>query len=113
MRLRPALAALAAVCAISAAPAGAQIMSLNHQVTDGLPHEECMRRGAATILNIGYRSIGSTSEAQWGRSADELYTAAIYCIRTRDVAVFVVNGPARNVTSETIARLLSTWRSTP
>ncbi len=113
MRLRPVLAALAAAIAVSAAPAGAQIMSLNHQVTDGLPHHECMRRAAATILNIGYRSIGTTSEAQWGKSEDDLYTAAIYCLRTRDVAVFVVNGPARDITSQTISTLLSTWRNTP
>ena len=113
MRLRPAFAALAVACTISAAPAGAQIMSLNHMVTDGLPHHECMRRAADTILNIGYRSIGATSEAQWGKSQDDLYTAAIYCLRTRDVAVFVVNGPARDITSATISRLLSAWRNTP
>lgn len=113
MRLRLALAALAAASAFAAVPAGAQIMSLNHAVTDGLPHEECMRRAAATILNIGFRSIGATSEAQWGKSEDDLYTAAVYCLKTRDVAVFVVNGPARNITSETVSRLLSTWRGTP
>lgn len=113
MQLRPVPAAIAAAIAFAAAPAGAQIMSLNHVVTDGLPHEECMRRGADTILNIGYRSIGATSEAQWGRSQDDLYTVAIYCLRRRDVAVFIVNGPARNVTSETVSRLLSTWRTTP
>ncbi|MBL8663746.1 MAG: hypothetical protein U1F37_12875 [Alphaproteobacteria bacterium] len=113
MRFRPVLAALAAASAFAAAPAGAQIMSLNHMVTDGLPHHECMRRAADTILNIGYRSIGATSEAQWGKSQDDLYTAAVYCLRTRDVAVFVVNGPARDVTSATISRLLNAWRNTP
>lgn len=112
MRLRLAPAALAAALAISAAPAGAQIMSLNHQVTDGLPHPDCMRRAADTILNIGFRSIGATSEAQWGKSQDDLYTAAIYCLRTRDVAVFVVNGPARDMTSSTISQLLNAWRTT-
>lgn len=113
MRLSSAFAAFAVACTISAAPAGAQIMSLNHMVTDGLPHHECMRRAADTILNIGYRSIGATSEAQWGKSQDDIYTAAVYCLRTRDVAVFVVNGPARDVTSATISRLLNAWRNTP
>lgn len=113
MRLRAFAAALAATAAFAAAPAGAQIMSLNHVVTDGLPHDECMRRAADTILNIGFRSIGSTSEAQWGRSQDDLYSVAIYCLRTRDVAVLAVNGPDRNITSATVSRLLTAWRNTP
>jgi hypothetical protein len=114
--MRSSSAAAAAAFAASlfaAAPASAQIMSLNHIVTDGLPHHECMRRAADTILNIGFRSIGATSEAQWGKSQDDLYTAAIYCLRTRDVAVFVVNGPGRDITGQTISNLLGAWRNTP
>jgi hypothetical protein len=114
MHFRSALAASALACAVSAAaPAGAQIMSLNHVVTNGLPHDECMRRAAATILNIGFNSIGATSEAHWGRSPDQRFTVAIYCLKTRDVAMFAVDGPDRNIASETISRLLGAWRTTP
>ncbi len=113
MHFRLVVPALAAALLLAAAPAGAQIMSLNHVVTDGLSHDECMRRAADTILNIGFRSIGSTSEAQWGKSQDDLYSVAIYCLRTRDVAVFAVNGPDRNITSATVSRLLTAWRNTP
>ena len=86
------------------------VMSLNHVVTDNLPHSECMRRGVDTIRIAGLRHFGTTDEAVWGSTNDNRYTAAVYCLTTRDIAVLAVTGTDRNRTRSIVDDLVAAWR---
>lgn len=98
---------------ISAAPANAQvIMTLNNITTEGMAHAECMSRAAATIDRAGFLYHDTTSEAVWGRTHDGRFMVAIYCLTTRDVAVFAVAGPHGEGTSSNNRRLTTAWRQT-
>jgi hypothetical protein len=84
-------------------------MSINHVVTYNLPHYECMRRGSQTLAMARLNQFGTTSEAVWGETYDRRFTAVVYCLTTRDVAVMVVNGPDRGVTHNLVEDLVSAW----
>jgi hypothetical protein len=107
---------LSTACAMAAGlaasvPASAQqsVMSINHVVTYNMPHHECMRRGSQTLAMARLNQFGTTSEAVWGETYDRMFTAVIYCLTTRDVAVMVVNGPDRGVTHNLVEDLVSAW----
>lgn len=112
MKIRT-LSLVAAMAAglVASAPASAQqtVMSINHVVTYNLPHHECMRRGSDTFNAARLRQFGTTSEAVWASTYDNLYTAVVYCLTTRDVAVMVVNGPDRRVTHTLVEDMVAAW----
>jgi hypothetical protein len=105
------LVAAMAAGLVASAPASAQqtVMSINHVVTYNLPHHECMRRGSDTFNAARLRQFGTTSEAVWASTYDNLYTAVVYCLTTRDVAVMVVNGPDRRVTHTLVEDMVAAW----
>jgi hypothetical protein len=109
MRLPIAVALLAAP--LAAAPAAAQsIMSLNHVVTANMPHATCMARANRTLSAAQLRYHDTTSEAVWGLSQDGQYMVSIYCLKTRDVAVFAATGAQGSVTGSLITRMINAWQ---
>lgn len=97
---------------VASAPVSAQqqnVMSINHVITYNLPHHECMRRGSDAFNAARLRQFGTTSEAVWASTYDNVYTAVVYCLTTRDVAVMVVNGPDRRVTHTLVEDLVAAW----
>jgi hypothetical protein len=111
-RISYAAAGLAAVL-LAAAPAAAQsIMTLNHVVTEGLPHADCMSRAGRTLQAAGFVYHDTTSEAQWAVTPDRAYMVAIYCLRSRDVAVLAATGADGSVTSTLVSRISAQWQQT-
>jgi hypothetical protein len=105
-------AAILAAATLTSAPAHAgAIMSLNNRVTDDLPHEDCMRRARATIKDAGFRYHDTTSQAVWGTAHDRRDMVAIYCLTTRDIAVFAAASPTGDgkVTEPLVDRLTDAW----
>ena len=109
--MRTSLAAALVALPALAAPAAAQsIMSLNHVVTNSMPHAECMDRANRTLSAAGLRYHDTTSEAQWGLSQDGQYMVSIYCLKTRDIAVFAATGAQGAVTGSLITRMINAWQ---
>ena len=109
MRLRLAAALLAAP--FLAVPAAAQsIMTLNHIVTDNMPHAECMSRANRTLQAAGLLYHDTTSEAVWGLSQDRQYMVSIYCLKTRDVAVFAATGAEGSITGSLVTSMTNAWQ---
>lgn len=107
-------AAILAIAAFGPAPAQAgAIMSLNNRVTDDLSHEACMKRARAAIREAGFRYHDTTSEAVWGTAHDRRDMVAIYCLTTRDVAVFAAASPTGDgkVTAPLVDALTDAWET--
>jgi len=69
-----------------------------------------MSRAGRTITAAGLLYHDTTSEAQSGLTQDRLYMVSIYCLTTRDVAVFAATGAEGSVTGPLITRMLNAWR---
>lgn len=108
--MRTLLAAFAALPLLAAPAAAQSIMTLNHIVTDNMPHAECMSRASRTIQAAGLLYHDTTSEALWGLSQDRLYMVAIYCLRTRDVAVFAATGAEGSITGSLVTSMTNAWQ---
>ena len=104
-----AAAVLAAVLFAGHADAQGPIMSVNHIVTNNLPHYECMRRAANTLRIADTPQFDTTSSAVWGRTRDGQYIVTIYCLTTRDVAMVAAAGAYGNVTSSLVDGILAAW----
>ena len=91
------------------ANAQSPIMSVNHIVTNNLPHYECMRRASYTLRLADTPQFDTTSEAVWGRTRDGRYMVTIYCLTTRDVAMIAAAGANGNITSNLVDGLIAAW----
>jgi hypothetical protein len=102
---------LAFAALLALAPASAQAaMSFNHFVTDDLPHAQCMAKARTTMRKARLSLLEPTSEAVWAETSDRNKLAAIYCLKTRDVAVVTVAGKRTSETRPILDRLMSAWR---
>jgi hypothetical protein len=104
-----AAAFLAAILLAGQANAQSPIMSVNHIVTNNLPHYECMRRAANTLRIADTPQFDATPQAVWGRSRDGHYMVTIYCLTTRDVAMVAAAGAYGNVTANLVDGLIAAW----
>lgn len=107
-------AAILAAATFTAAPASAgAIMSLNNRVTDDLPHKDCMRRAREAIRDAGFRYHDTTSQAVWGTANNRRDMVAIYCLTTRDIAVFAAASPTGDgkITEPLVDRLTDSWET--
>jgi hypothetical protein len=105
-----AAAVLAAVLFAGQANAQSPIMSVNHIVTNNMPHYECMRRAANTLRIADTPQFDTTSSAVWGRSRDGRYMVTIYCLTTRDVAMVAAAGQYGNVTASLVDGIMAAWQ---
>jgi hypothetical protein len=103
----------AALLAAGYAHAQGPIMSVNSRVTNNLPQGECMRRAADTLRIADMPQFDTTSSAVWGRTRDGRYMVTIYCLTTRDVAVFAAAGASGKTTHSLVDRLVDTWDRAP
>ncbi|MFZ1104650.1 MAG: hypothetical protein WAN86_17670 [Hyphomicrobiaceae bacterium] len=92
------------------AMAQSAVLSINHVVTHNMPFDQCLRHASDTFRVANMRQFGTTSEAVWAETADRRYSATIYCLTTRDVAVVAVYGPDRRATASILDNLLEAWR---
>ena len=115
MSIRSACAAaiLAGSVLVPGSAAAQVIFSINHVVTDNLPHGECMRRADATLRTAGWTYFDKTSEAVWATTRKRQYMASIYCLTTRDVAVITAAGPDSKLTHSMVEELIDEWKRTP
>jgi hypothetical protein len=108
--MRKSVYALVVAGALFPAPVLAQsALSINHYVTDDMPHDQCMDRARRVIREAGLSSLPKTSEAMWGETSDRRVLASIYCLKTRDVAVIAVAGRRLDDTRPILQRLMKTW----
>jgi len=113
MPTRFATAAGLAAALLAAASASAQsIMTLNHIITNGLPHADCMSRAGRTLQAAGLVYYDTTSEAQWAVTPDRAYMIAIYCLRARDVAILAATGADGSMTGSLVGRVQAQWQQT-
>lgn len=104
------LAAAAVAAALVPGSALAQAaLSLNH-IVHGLPHATCMQRAGNVMRESGLQPLPNTSQAVWGETPDRRVLAAIYCLPTRDVAVFSIAGGSLDQTRPQLENLLRLWR---
>lgn len=84
-------------------------LSINHIVTNGLPHPDCLRQASRTFSEANLREFGKTSEAVWADTGSG-YSATIYCLATRDVAVVAVYGPDGPTAEGWLNRINAAWQ---
>ncbi len=69
-------------------------------------------RPERTLQAAGLTYYDTTSEAQWAVTQDRAYMVAIYCLRTRDVAVLAATGAEGSTTSSLVSRVAEQWQQT-
>jgi hypothetical protein len=109
--MKQTLLALAVAGVLIPAPVQAQsALSMNHFVTDDMPHEDCMSKARRTMRSAKLSLLSPTSETVWGESANRNTLAAIYCLKSRDVALFAVSGRRLDDTRPVLNRMLDAWK---
>jgi hypothetical protein len=105
-----ALVLLAALFVSAPARAGA-IMSVNHVSVDDLPLDECLTRARAAIREAGYRYHDKTESAIWGTAADRRDMVVVYCLKGKNIVVFVAASPTGrgSVTERLVNDLVDAW----
>jgi len=85
-------------------------LSMNHYVTDDMSHEDCMAKARRVMRKARLSMLDPTSETIWAETSNRNTLAAIYCLKTRDVAVFAVAGRRLNDTRPVLERMVDAWR---
>jgi hypothetical protein len=91
-------------------PVSAQsALSMNHFTTNNMEHEECMAKARRVMRAARLSLLSPTSETIWAETSNRQTLAAIYCLKTRDVAVFAVAGRRLDDTRPVLNRMTDAW----
>jgi hypothetical protein len=105
------LLALAVAGVLVPAPVHAQsALSMNHFVTDDMPHEDCMAKARRVMRAARLQMLSPTSETIWAETSNRNTLAAIYCLKSRDIALFAVAGRRLDDTRPVLNRMVDAWR---
>jgi len=103
--------ALAVAGVLLPAPVYAQsALSMNHFTTNKMEHEDCMAKARRAMRRARLSLLDPTSETVWAETSNRQTLAAIYCLKTRDVAVFSVAGRRLDDTRPVLNRMVDAWR---
>jgi hypothetical protein len=70
--------------------------------------EECLERAEDAIRRTGFGRLERTQQSRYGSTDD--YTAAIRCIVSNGLAIFIVSGPSRTRSDRIAGELFENWK---
>ena len=70
--------------------------------------DECLQQAEDVIRRSGFGKLERTQQSRYGTLDD--YTAAIRCIASNGLAVFIVSGPARGQSDQMAGALFENWK---
>lgn len=70
--------------------------------------ERCLRKAEDAISRSGFDKLERTQQSRYGTLDD--YTAAIRCIVSNGVAIFIVSGPSRAQADQMAGVLFENWK---
>jgi hypothetical protein len=83
---------------------------MNHFTTNNMEHEDCMAKARRVMRKARLSLLDPTSETIWAETSNRQTLAAIYCLKTRDVALFAVAGRRLDDTRPVLNRMVDSWR---
>ena len=100
--------AAAAIAAMTptAGHAGPAVATRWQNVTGS--QEECLQRAEDAIRRSGFGRMERTQQSRYG-SLDN-YTAAVRCIVSNGLAIFIVSGPSRKQSDQMAGVLFDNWK---
>jgi len=90
----------------SAALAGPAVATRWQKVTAS--EGACLQKAEDTIRRGGFGDLERTQQSRYGSLDD--YTAAIRCITSNGLAVFIVSGPSRELSDRMAGVLFENWK---
>ncbi len=69
---------------------------------------ECLQRAEQAIGKTGFRQIERTEQSRYGTLKG--YTAAIRCITSNGLAIFIASGPSRTRSDQLAGALFENWK---
>jgi hypothetical protein len=91
---------------IAAAYAGPFIATRWQKVTGS--QDRCLERAEDVLARSGFGRLERTLQSRYGTLDD--YTAAIRCITSNGLAIFIVSGPSREQTDQMAGVLFQNWK---
>ena len=105
-RWLPGALVLAAFGQTAQAAAGPAVATRWQKVT--VSQDECLQRAEDTIRRSGFGKLERTQQSRYG--ALDNYTAAIRCITSNGLAIFIVSGPSRSQSDQMAGALFENWK---
>ncbi len=87
------------------AAAGPAVATRWQKVT--VSQDECLQRAEDTIRRSGFGKLERTQQSRYGTRDN--YTAAIRCITSNGLAIFIVSGPSRGQADQMSGALFENW----
>ena len=88
------------------ASAGPAVATRWHNVS--VSQDECLQRAEDVIRRSGFSQVERTQQSRYGSLDD--YTAAIRCITSNGLAIFIVSGPSRGQSDQMAGALFENWK---
>jgi hypothetical protein len=70
--------------------------------------EQCLEQAEDAIRRSGFGRLERTQQSRYGSLDD--YTAAIRCITSNGLAIFIVSGPSRKQSDQMAGVLFENWK---
>lgn len=99
-------ALVATLCAAPQALAGPAVATRWQEAT--VSQNECLQRAENAIRRSGFGRLERTQQSRYGSLDD--YTAAIRCIVSNRLVIFIVSGPSRNQSDQMAGTLFENWK---
>jgi hypothetical protein len=90
----------------AAAQAGPAVATRWQKVT--VSQDECLQKAEDVIRRSGFGRLERTQQSRYGTLDD--YTAAIRCITSNGLAIFIVSGPSRTQSDQMAGVLFQNWK---
>ena len=88
------------------AAAGPAVATRWQNVT--VSQDECLQKAEDAIRRSGFGKLERTQQSRYGSL--ENYTAAIRCITSNELAIFIVSGPSRGQADKMAGVLFENWK---
>jgi len=98
--------ALAVFGPAAQATAGPAVAARWQKVT--VSQDECLQKAEDTIRRSGFGKLERTQQSRYASLDD--YTAAIRCIVSNGLAIFIVSGPSRGQADQMSGALFENWK---
>ena len=97
---------LAAFGLTAQAAAGPAVATRWQKVT--VSQDECLQKAEDVIRRSGFGKLERTQQSRYGTLDN--YTAAIRCITSNGLAIFIVSGPSRTQSDQMAGALFENWK---
>jgi hypothetical protein len=94
------------VLTAAAAQAGPAVATRWQKVA--VTQDECLQKAEDVIRHSGFGRLERTQQSRYGSLDD--YTAAIRCITSNGLAIFIVSGPSRTQSDQMAGVLFQNWK---